>query len=89
MHSVLQLIIFLQIEHIKMSTIKNGEHLRVKQCGENIFYIIAIYGYSECRIQPHQILALTHAEYNISVLKDTKKWQYLRRMNELRSWFQR
>jgi hypothetical protein len=73
MHSVPQLIIFLQIEHRKISTIKNSERLKVKQYGENIFHITAFYGYSEYRIKPYEILALARADYNVSVPADTKR----------------
>jgi KUP system potassium uptake protein len=73
MHSVPQLIIFLQIEHKKMSKMKNSERLKIKQYGENIFHISAFYGYSEYRIQPHEILALARAEYNIPVPADTTR----------------
>jgi K+ transporter len=72
MHSVPQLIIFLQIEHTKMATMKNDECLRIKQYGENIFHITAFYGYSEYLIQPHEILALARAEFNLPIPKDTK-----------------
>jgi len=72
MHSVPQLIIFLQIEHTKMATMKNSERLKIKQYGENIFHITAFYGYSEYRIQPHEILAIARAEFNLPVPKDTQ-----------------
>ncbi len=73
MHSVPQLIIFLQIEHKKVSSIKQSERLKVKQYGENIFHITALYGYSEYRIKPYEILALARAEYNVPVPEDTKR----------------
>jgi potassium uptake protein len=73
MHSVPQLIIFLQIEHLKISNIKNSERLKVKQYGENIFHITAIYGYSEYRIKPHEILELARAEYNVPVPADATR----------------
>ena len=73
MHSVPQLIIFLKIEHTKNSTIKNSERLKIKQYGENIFHITALYGYSEYRIRPFEILTLARAEYNIPVPDDAKK----------------
>jgi KUP system potassium uptake protein len=72
MHSVPQLIIFLQIEHTKMSTIKNSERLKIKQYGESIFHITALYGYSEYRIKPYDILALARAQYNVPVPVDIK-----------------
>jgi K+ transporter len=73
MHSVPQLIIFLQIEHIKISTIKNSERLKIKQYGENIFHITALYGYSEYRIKPYQILSLARNQFNVPVPIDTKR----------------
>jgi KUP system potassium uptake protein len=73
MHSVPQLIIFLQIEHKKISTIKKSQRLKVKQYGESIFHITALYGYSEYRIQPYEILALARAEYNVPVPEDTTR----------------
>jgi potassium uptake protein len=73
MHSVPQLIIFLQIEHTKTSSIKNSERLKIKQYGENIFHITAIYGYSENRIKPYDILTLARTEYNVPIPDDEKK----------------
>ena len=72
MHSVPQLIIFLRVQHTKVSTIKNSERLKIKQYGESIFHITALYGYSEYGIKPYEILALARAEYNVPVPKDTK-----------------
>jgi hypothetical protein len=73
MHSVPQLIIFLQIEHTTMATINKHEHLKIKQYGESIFHITALYGYSEYRIQPYDILALARTEYNVPIPVDTKR----------------
>jgi potassium uptake protein len=73
LHSVPQVIIFLKIEHTKVSTMIDSERLKIKQYGENIFHITAAYGYSENRIQPFEILALARDEYNIPVPADTKK----------------
>jgi K+ transporter len=73
MHSVPQLIIFLQIEHTKMSFIKDRDRFKVKQYGENIFHITALFGYSEYRIKPYEILVLARATHNIPVPDDAKK----------------
>lgn len=73
MHSLPQLIIFLQIEHTKTSSIKKSQRLKIKQYGENIFHITALYGYSEYRIKPHEILTLARTDYNVPVPNDTKK----------------
>jgi K+ transporter len=51
---------------------KNSERLKIKQYGENIFHITTFYGYSEYRIQPHEILALARAKFNLPIPKDTK-----------------
>jgi K+ transporter len=73
MHSIPQVIIFLHIEHTKSSTVRNDQRLIVKQYGENIFHITALYGYSEYRIKPFDILLLARTQYNIPVPDDELK----------------
>jgi K+ transporter len=72
MHSIPQLIIFLQIEHTKISILKNNERLKIKQYGENIFHITAHYGYSEYQIKPYEILKLARIEFNVPIPDDEK-----------------
>jgi K+ transporter len=73
MHSVPQVIIFLHIEHTKASTISNDQRLTVRQYGDNIFHIKALYGYSEYRIKPFDILLLARTQYNIPLPEDELK----------------
>ncbi|CAF2581158.1 unnamed protein product [Rotaria sp. Silwood2] len=67
MHSIPQVIIFLKIEHTKRAIIKDNERLTVKIYGDNIYHITALYGYSECRIKPYQILLLAHTQHNVPI----------------------
>jgi len=73
MHSVPQVIIFLRIQHTKQSTIQPKQRLQIKQYGETIFHITALYGYSEYRIKPYEILALARADYHLPIPQDTKR----------------
>ena len=73
MHSVPQVIIFLHIEHTKLSMIKESERLSVKQYGDNIFHITALYGYSEYRIKPFDILLLARTQYQVPIPDDQMK----------------
>ena len=56
-----------------MPTLKNNQRLRVKQYGENIFHITALYGYSEYHIRPYDILALARTEFNVPIPDDEKR----------------
>ncbi|CAF1461999.1 unnamed protein product [Adineta ricciae] len=71
--SVPQVTIFLRIRHTKTSTVDVNQRLIVKQYGENIFHITALYGYSENRIQPFQVLLLAHNQYNVPVPTNESK----------------
>lgn len=73
MHSVPQVIIFLRIKHTKLSTIQENERLSVKQYGKNIFHITALYGYSEYRIKPFDILLLARTQYRVPIPDDQMK----------------
>ncbi|CAF1429572.1 unnamed protein product [Adineta ricciae] len=65
--SVPQVIIFLRIEHIKSSTIEDDRRLAVKQYGEGIFHLTALYGHSENRIKPFDILTLARTQFNLPI----------------------
>ncbi|UJR20259.1 hypothetical protein I4U23_023390 [Adineta vaga] len=60
-------IVFLRIKHTKASTVDNEERLTVKQYGDNIFHITALYGYSENRIKPSDILLLARNQYHVPI----------------------
>ncbi|CAF1343571.1 unnamed protein product, partial [Didymodactylos carnosus] len=70
MHTIPQVIIFLQIEHTKIPSIENSKRLVVKLYGENIFHITALYGYAECRIKPFDILLLARTQHNVPIPDD-------------------
>ena len=73
LHSVPQVIVFLQIEHTKTATVKNNERITVKVYGENIFHIKAMYGYTEYRIKPFDVLTLARTQYNVPIPHDELK----------------
>ncbi len=73
MHAVPQVIIFLQIEHIKRPTIENNKRIVVKEYGKNIFHITALYGYSEYEIKPFEILSLARTQYSVPIPEDEMK----------------
>jgi potassium uptake protein len=73
MHAVPQVIIFLQIEFAKTSTVKNEKRIIVRAYGENIYHITALYGYSENRIQPFQILLLARTLFQVPIPDDEMK----------------
>jgi len=73
MHAVPQVVIFLQIEHIKRPTIEHNKRVIVKAYGENIFHITALYGYSEYQIKPFEILSLARTRYNVPIPEDEMK----------------
>ncbi|CAF4769812.1 unnamed protein product [Rotaria socialis] len=67
MHSVPQVIIFLKIEHTKRAIINNNQRLTVKVYGDNIYHVTALYGYTEYRIKPFEILLLARAQHNVPI----------------------
>ncbi|UJR18644.1 hypothetical protein I4U23_005552 [Adineta vaga] len=72
-NSVPQVIIFLRIEHIKSSTIEDEKRLTIKQYGESIFHLTALYGYSENRIKPFDILTLARTRFNLPIPNNESK----------------
>ncbi|CAF0901121.1 unnamed protein product [Adineta steineri] len=71
--SVPQVIIFLHIVHTKTSTVKDNKRLTVKQYGDSIYHITALYGYSENRIKPFDILLLAHDQCRVPIPDDELK----------------
>ncbi|CAF1225545.1 unnamed protein product [Adineta steineri] len=71
--SVPQVIIFPHILHTKTSTVKDNKRLTVKQYGDSIYHITALYGYSENRIKPFDILLLAHDQCRAPIPDDELK----------------
>ncbi|CAF1268662.1 unnamed protein product [Rotaria magnacalcarata] len=71
MHAIPQVVIFLQIQFVKIRTIENNsKRIIVKSYTKNIFHITAFYGYSENRIKPHDILLPALTLYNVPIPDD-------------------
>jgi K+ transporter len=73
MHAVPQVVIFLQVEFAKTSTVENEKRIIVRAYGENIYHITALYGYSENQIQPFDILLLARTLFGVPIPDDEMK----------------
>lgn len=73
MHAVPQVIIFLQVEFAKTSTVENEKRIIVRAYSDNIYHITALYGYSENRIQPFDILSLVRTLFQVPILVNEMK----------------